>query len=42
MLFGGWTGQDLSKYGDDEDLREVGSPPVKGVRSSSLRSEISR
>ena len=27
-----WTGQDLSKYGDDEDLREVGSPPVKGVR----------
>jgi alkanesulfonate monooxygenase SsuD/methylene tetrahydromethanopterin reductase-like flavin-dependent oxidoreductase (luciferase family) len=28
-LFGGWTGMDLSKYGDDEELREVESNAVK-------------
>ena len=30
-LFGGWTGIDLSKYGDDEELREVESNAVKFV-----------
>lgn len=28
-LFGGWTGMDLSKYGDDEELRQVESNAVK-------------
>ena len=28
-LFGGWTGIDLSKYGDDEELRHVESNAVK-------------
>lgn len=32
VLFGGWIGQDLAKYGPDEDLRQVGTPPVQGVR----------
>ncbi|KAF2703623.1 Nitrilotriacetate monooxygenase component A/pristinamycin IIA synthase subunit A [Pleomassaria siparia CBS 279.74] len=27
-LFGGWTGMDLSKYGDDQELREVESNAV--------------
>lgn len=30
-LFGGWTGIDLSKYGDDEELRHVESNAVKLV-----------
>ncbi|KAH8125303.1 Nitrilotriacetate monooxygenase component A/pristinamycin IIA synthase subunit A [Trichoderma asperelloides] len=30
-LFGGWTGMDLSKYGDDEELREVESNAVKST-----------
>jgi alkanesulfonate monooxygenase len=28
-LFGGWTGIDLSQYGDDEELRQVESNAVK-------------
>lgn len=28
-LFGGWTGIDLSKYGDDEELRQVESNAVR-------------
>ena len=28
-LFGGWTGIDLNKYGDDEELRHVESNAVK-------------
>lgn len=28
-LFGGWTGIDLSQYGDEEELREVESNAVK-------------
>lgn len=28
-LFGGWTGIDLSKYGDDEELRHVESNAIK-------------
>lgn len=28
-LFGGWTGIDLSKYGDDEELRHVESNSIK-------------
>lgn len=28
-LFGGWTGVDLSKYGDDEELRNVESNAIK-------------
>ena len=28
-LFGGWTGMDLSAYGDDEELREVESNAVR-------------
>jgi alkanesulfonate monooxygenase SsuD/methylene tetrahydromethanopterin reductase-like flavin-dependent oxidoreductase (luciferase family) len=28
-LFGGWTGIDLSKYGDDEELRHVESNAVR-------------
>lgn len=28
-LFGGWTGIDLSQYGDDEELREVESNAVR-------------
>lgn len=28
-LFGGWTGIDLSRYGDDEELRQVESNAVK-------------
>ncbi|KDE03154.1 hypothetical protein MVLG_06349 [Microbotryum lychnidis-dioicae p1A1 Lamole] len=31
VLFGGWIGQDLGLYAPDADLREVGTPPVKGV-----------
>lgn len=31
-----WIGQDLAKYGPDEDLREVGTPPVQGVSASLL------
>ncbi|EGO56010.1 hypothetical protein NEUTE1DRAFT_47921 [Neurospora tetrasperma FGSC 2508] len=30
-LFGGWTGMDLSKYGDDEELREVESNAVRST-----------
>jgi alkanesulfonate monooxygenase SsuD/methylene tetrahydromethanopterin reductase-like flavin-dependent oxidoreductase (luciferase family) len=30
-LFGGWTGMDLSTYGDDEELREVESNAVRYV-----------
>lgn len=30
-LFGGWTGIDLSAYGDDEELREVESNAVKST-----------
>ncbi|KAI1842450.1 hypothetical protein JX265_010391 [Neoarthrinium moseri] len=30
-LFGGWTGIDLSKYGDDEELRHVESNAVKST-----------
>ena len=28
-LFGGWTGIDLGKYGDDEELRQVESNAIK-------------
>lgn len=28
-LFGGWTGIDLSKYGDDEELRQVESNAIR-------------
>lgn len=28
-LFGGWTGIDLDKYGDEEELREVESNAVR-------------
>jgi len=28
-LFGGWTGVDMDKYGDEEELREVESNAVK-------------
>lgn len=28
-LFAGWTGIDLSKYGDDEELRQVESNAVR-------------
>lgn len=28
-LFGGWTGIDLSKYGDDEELRHVESNAIR-------------
>lgn len=31
-LIGGWTGVDLSVYGLDEDLTQVGVPTLKGVR----------
>ncbi|ORY55556.1 luciferase-like domain-containing protein [Leucosporidium creatinivorum] len=31
VLFGGWLGQDLAEYGPDDDLREVGPPPLAGV-----------
>ncbi|KAK8052576.1 Dimethyl-sulfide monooxygenase [Apiospora rasikravindrae] len=30
-LFGGWTGMDLSKYGDEEELREVESNAVRST-----------
>lgn len=30
-LFGGWTGMDLSKYGDDEELRQVDSNAVRST-----------
>ncbi|OJJ48799.1 hypothetical protein ASPZODRAFT_1320701 [Penicilliopsis zonata CBS 506.65] len=30
-LFGGWTGIDLSKYGEDEELREVESNAIKSI-----------
>ncbi|OAQ99360.1 hypothetical protein LLEC1_01065 [Akanthomyces lecanii] len=30
-LFGGWTGMDLSAYGDDEELREVESNAVRST-----------
>ncbi|KAI3533309.1 dibenzothiophene desulfurization enzyme A [Colletotrichum costaricense] len=30
-LFGGWTGIDLSKYGDEEELRQVESNAVKST-----------
>ncbi len=26
-----WIGQDLSKYGPDDDLRLVGTPPLQAV-----------
>lgn len=32
-LFGGWTGIDLDKYGDDEELRHVESNAVRYVES---------
>ena len=28
-LFGGWTGIDLGRYGDDEELRQVESNAIK-------------
>lgn len=34
-LFGGWTGIDLSKYGDDEELRNVESNAIRYVDSKS-------
>lgn len=30
-LFGGWTGMDLSQYGDDEELRQVESNAVRST-----------
>ncbi|KAI5475228.1 hypothetical protein MNV49_001708 [Pseudohyphozyma bogoriensis] len=30
-LFGGWTGQDLSVYDEEADLRDVGNPAVKAI-----------
>lgn len=30
-LFGGWSGVDLSTYGDDEDFRFVGKPAVQSM-----------
>ena len=30
-LFGGWTGIDLSKYGDDQELRQVESNAVRST-----------
>ena len=30
-LFGGWTGIDLNKYGDDEELRHVESNTIRWV-----------
>ncbi|KAH7125280.1 luciferase-like domain-containing protein [Dendryphion nanum] len=30
-LFGGWTGYDLSIYGDDEDIRFTGQPAIQGM-----------
>ena len=30
-LFGGWTGIDLAKYGDDEELRHVESNAIRLV-----------
>jgi FMN-dependent oxidoreductase (nitrilotriacetate monooxygenase family) len=33
-LFGGWTGIDLSKYGDDEELRHVESNAIKSAVES--------
>ncbi|KAF2787318.1 dibenzothiophene desulfurization enzyme A [Melanomma pulvis-pyrius CBS 109.77] len=30
-LFGGWTGMDLSKYGDEQELREVESNAVRST-----------
>lgn len=32
-LFGGWTGIDLVKYGDDENLRHVESNAIRYVNS---------
>lgn len=32
-MFGGWTGMDLSQYGDEEELREVESNAVRYVCS---------
>ncbi|KAF7981356.1 hypothetical protein HWV62_33815 [Athelia sp. TMB] len=31
VLFGGWLGEDLSVYSDDQDLREVENPAVKNI-----------
>jgi len=33
-LFGGWTGIDLSKYGDDEELRHVESNAIRSAVES--------
>lgn len=30
-LFGGWTGHDLSAYGDDEDFRFVDKPAIRSI-----------
>lgn len=35
-LFAGWTGMDLSQYGDDQELREVESNAVRYVNPMSL------
>lgn len=32
-LFGGWTGVDLDKYGEDEELRHVGSNAIRSDNS---------
>lgn len=34
-LFGGWTGIDLDKYGDDEELRHVESNAIRYVATAS-------
>ncbi len=31
QVFNRWIGQDLSKYGPDDDLRQVGAPPLQAV-----------
>lgn len=41
-LFGGWTGMDLSAYGDEEELRQVESNAVKWVYSMSSAKSITR
>lgn len=30
-LFGGWTGNDLSKFADDEDFRFVDTPAIRSL-----------
>lgn len=38
-LFGGWTGVDLAKYADDEELRHVQSNAIRYMLSVILLSE---